>query len=60
MPPASGRRTELEQAIVDAEAAVAEFAGAAARGVTVTVAAAAPIRSDRSSAARISRCSASR
>ncbi len=37
MPPASGRRTELEKAIVDAEAAVAEFAGAAARGVTVTV-----------------------
>jgi UDP-glucose 4-epimerase len=37
VPPASGRRTELEQAIVDAEAAVAEFTDAAARGVTVTV-----------------------
>jgi UDP-glucose 4-epimerase len=37
MPLAEGRRTELEQAIVDAEAAVAEFAGAAARGVTITV-----------------------
>jgi UDP-glucose 4-epimerase len=37
VPLASGRRTELEQSIVDAEAAVAEFTDAAARGVTVTV-----------------------
>ena len=37
VPPAGGRRTEFEQAIVDAEAAVAEFTDAAARGVTVTV-----------------------
>ncbi len=37
MPLATGRRTDLEQTIVDAEAAVAEYTGAAARGVTVTV-----------------------
>lgn len=37
MPVAAGRRTELEQAIVDAESAVAEFASAAARGTSVTV-----------------------
>jgi UDP-glucose 4-epimerase len=35
--PAEGRRTDLERTIVDAEAAVAEFAGAARRGVTVTI-----------------------